>query len=76
MWFPETYRRPGEDRQNEGTVEEVLADLEYFGDAASDKDKWRQALDYLFTRDMESDWFNSEYYTYVRQDSSATGGRE
>ncbi len=74
LWFPETYRRPGEDRQNEEIVEEVLADLKYFREAASDKDKWRQALDYLFTRDMESDWFKSEYYTYVRQDSSATGG--
>ena len=74
LWFPETYRRPGEDRQNEETVEEVLADLEYFREAASDKDKWRQVLDYLFTRGLESDWFKSEYYTYVRQDSSATGG--
>ena len=72
LWFPETYRRPGEDRQEEETVEEVLADLEYFRDAATDKEKWRQALGYLFTREMESDWFKSEYYTYVRQDTTAS----
>ena len=74
LWFPETYRRPGEDRQEEETVEEVLADLEYFRDAATDKEKWRQALGYLFTREMESDWFKSEYYTYVRQDTTASDG--
>ena len=74
LWFPETYRRPGEDRQNEETVEEILADLEYFRDAAADKGKWRQALGYLFTRDMASDWFNSEYHTYVRQEASGAGG--
>lgn len=74
LWFPETYRRPGEDRQMEDPIEEVLADLDYFRDAAADKEKWGQALDYLFTRDMESDWFKSEYYTYVGQDTSASDG--
>jgi predicted membrane-bound mannosyltransferase len=74
LWFPETYRRPGEDRQSEEAVEEVIADLKFLRDAATDREKWGQALKYHFTRDMESDWFKSEYYTYVRQDPTASGG--
>ena len=73
LWFPETYRRPGEDRQNEDTMQEVLADLRFFRDSATDKKKWRQALAYLFARDMEADWLKSEYYTYVRQDTTKSG---
>ena len=73
LWFPETYRRPGEDRQREGAMEEILADLAFFRDAAIDQEKWRQALGYLFFREMESGWFKSEYYTYVRHDSAVSG---
>lgn len=74
LWFPETYRRPGENRQEEEIWEEIVADLEFFRDAATDREKWRQALGYLFFRDMASDWFKSEYYTYVRQNSTTAGG--
>ncbi len=74
LWFPETYRRPGENRQGEEMVEEILLDLEFFRDAATDIEKWRQALNYLVTRGMESDWFKSEYYTYVQQDATASDG--
>ncbi|MCY4367375.1 MAG: TIGR03663 family protein [Chloroflexi bacterium] len=69
LWYPETYRRPGEDRQSEEIIDEIRADLVYFGEAGTSKDKWHQALKYFLTRDMESDWFNSEYYTYLRQES-------
>ena len=67
LWFPETYRRPGENRQSEEFMEEVKQDLLYFKEAATSRDKWRQALGFLSTRDMETDWFNSEYYTYRRR---------
>ena len=30
LWFPETYRRPGEDRITEGPLEEVSLDLVFF----------------------------------------------
>ena len=73
LWFPETYRRPGENRQGEEAAEEVIADLKFFRDVATDRDKWRQALRYIFARDMESDWFKSEYYTYVQENTSASG---
>ena len=73
LWFPETYRRPGENRQSEEFVEEVKQDLLYFREAAASPEKWHQALDYLFTRNMDADWFNSEYYTYVRRESAEPG---
>ncbi|MDE2843435.1 MAG: hypothetical protein OXN21_08645, partial [Chloroflexota bacterium] len=73
LWYPETYRRPGEDRQSEDIIEEIKEDLAYFGDAATSRDKWHQALKYFLTRGMEADWFNSEYYTYLRQEPEQSG---
>ena len=73
LWFPETYRRPGENRQSEEFLEELKQDLLYFREAAASREKWNQALNYLFTRRMETDWFNSEYYTYLRRESTEPG---
>lgn len=73
LWYPETYRRPGEDRQSEEILDEIREDLAYFGKAGTSKDKWHQALKYFLTREMESDWFNSEYYTYLRQEPEEAG---
>ena len=74
LWFPETYRRPGENRQSEEFMEEMKQDLLYFREAGTSRDKWRQAIGFLFTRDMETDWFNSEYYTYRRRVEAQPGG--
>jgi len=73
LWYPETYRRPGEDRQSENIIEEIGEDLAYFGEAATSRDKWHQAMKYFLTREMEADWFNSEYYTYLRQEPEQSG---
>ena len=32
------------------------------------REKWNEALNYFLKRKMDADWFNSEYYTYLRQD--------
>ena len=66
LWFPETYRRPAEDRQNEGPVDEFTQDLSFFGEAATTKENWNEVLNYLALRKLDADWFNSEYYTYRR----------
>ncbi len=68
LWFPETYRRPGEDRMTEGPLEEVTNDLVFFGKAVTSREKWNEALGYILNREMDADWFNSEYYTYLRQE--------
>ena len=64
LWFPETYRRPGEHRQSEEFQDEFVKDLIFFKDAASDRESWDAALNYLLFRQLDSDWFTSEYYTY------------
>ena len=65
LWFPESYRRPGENRQAEGPAEELGKDLDFFRDAATKRDLWHQSLTYLLFRDLNSDWFTAEYYTYL-----------
>ena len=64
LWFPESYRRPGENRPAEGPLTELSQDLAFFRDAATDRDLWRQALRYLLFRELSSDWFTAEYYGY------------
>ena len=70
LWFPETYRRPGENRQTEEFQEEFTKDLAFFRDAASERKYWHEALNYLLYRRLDSDWFTSEYYTYLPRDSA------
>ena len=73
LWFPETYRRPGENRQSEPFIDEMKQDLLYFKEAATSREKWNQAINYLFTRQMDSEWFSSEYYTYLRRENNEPG---
>ena len=65
LWFPESYRRPGENRQAEGPGAELSKDLDFFREAATNRDLWHQALNYLLFRELNSDWFTAEYYTYL-----------
>ena len=74
LWFPETYRRPNENRQGEGFVwgfrgipnkEQLSLDFKYFKDLTTSRESWFGALDYLIFRNLDKDWFNSEYYSYI-----------
>ena len=64
LWFPESYRRPGENRPAEGPLTELRQDLAFFRAAATNRDLWRQSLRYLLFRELSSDWFTAEYYSY------------
>ena len=66
LWFPETYRRPLEARQDEEWTDELKKDLEFFKDVASSKGAWRSALSYWIFRDLEKDWFTGDYYIFKR----------
>ncbi|MCH8744491.1 MAG: TIGR03663 family protein [Chloroflexi bacterium] len=66
LWFPESYRRPGENRQGEPLLEELAKDLQFFRDAASSRETWRRAIDYILFRDLQRGWYSSEYYSYIR----------
>ena len=72
LWFPESYRRPDEDRPSEGFVwkkipnkEQLSLDFKYFKDLASSRESWFDALDYTLFRRLERDWYISEYYSYI-----------
>ncbi|MCH8989176.1 MAG: TIGR03663 family protein [Chloroflexi bacterium] len=66
LWFPETYRRPSEARQDEEWKDELKKDLGFFKDVASSRGAWRSALDYWIFRDLEQDWFTGDYYLFNR----------
>ncbi len=66
LWFPESYRRPGEDRQKETIWEELSLDLPFFAKRASSKSAWKEAIDYTLFRDIGRDWYSSEYHTWTK----------
>ena len=66
LWFPETYRRPYEARQDEEWADELKKDLGFFKDVASSRQAWRSALSYLIFRDLRQDWFTGDDYTFDR----------
>ena len=75
LWFYEdAYRRPGENRPDEGhpgglkglpNKEQLTKDFAYFKSVASGKQSWFDALDYVLFRNLEGDWYNSQYYSYL-----------
>ncbi len=66
LWYPETYRRPGEARTETPFWQQLTADAIFFRDSAADPDKWRQAIEYVIARRQQSDWYTSEYYQYYK----------
>ena len=78
IWFPESYRRPNEDRANEGFVWGLRAlpnshqlglDFQYFEEVAKSRESWADALAYLFARRLDDEWYKSEYYSYLPKES-------
>jgi len=74
LWFPEIYRRPHENRQDEGfqwgfrgipSRKQLGEDFRYFGEAATSKEKWAKTLGYVLFRELDTDWYKSEYYSYL-----------
>ena len=64
LWFPEIYRRPGENRINETLSEELKLDYMYFSNVAFDPKYWLSLRDYLFFRNTTDDWFHADFYIY------------
>ncbi|MCH6580610.1 MAG: hypothetical protein IH802_09645, partial [Nitrospinae bacterium] len=74
LWFPESYRRPNENRPGEGFVwgfrgipnkEQLSLDFKYFKEVATSRESWFEALDYLIFRNLDREWYKSEYYSYL-----------
>jgi predicted membrane-bound mannosyltransferase len=68
LWFPESYRRPGENRQAEDMDEELAKDFAFFAEAATDRQVWQGMLDYVIFRELQQDWYSSEYYSYLHRE--------
>ena len=67
LWYPETYRRPGEARTNTGLWKQLEADASFFRNVAANPDKLQQALEYIIARRQESDWYSASYYQYGKE---------
>ena len=67
LWYPETYRRPGEARTNTSFWKQLEADAAFFRNAASNPDKLRQTLEYVIARRQQSDWYFASYYQYGKE---------
>jgi len=67
LWYPETYRRPGESRTSTGLWKQMKADVSFFRNVGSNPDKLRQALEYILARRQDSDWYSASYYQYAKE---------
>ena len=65
LWFPESYRRPDENREEEPMPTQLAKDFGFFRDSVSSREKWAEALDYVIFRRLATPWFSSEYYAYL-----------
>ena len=44
---------------------QITKDFRYFKSVAANKESWFDALDYLLFRNLDGDWYNSQYYLYL-----------
>ena len=65
LWFPETYRRPDENRQEEAMHTQLAKDFGFFRDSVSSRESWASVLDYVIFRRLDKPWYSSEYYAYL-----------
>ena len=67
LWFPESYRRPGENRGEESAWEELRQDVIFFGQQAVSRRAWESALDYALFRELRDDWYSADFHLYSRR---------
>ena len=65
LWFPETYRRPDEDRSEEPMHTQLSRDFGFFRDSVASRQSWADVLNYAIFREIDAQWFNSAYYAYL-----------
>ncbi len=65
LWFPESYRRPDENREDEAMHTQLLQDFGFFRDSVSSRQSWAEVLDYVIYRELDDEWYRSEYYAYL-----------
>ena len=70
LWFPETYRRPDENIGGKGSRDEpmlsqIAKDFRFFADTASSREGWAGVLNYVLFRNLQAEWADYKYYTYL-----------
>ena len=70
LWFPETYRRPDEDIGGKGSRDEpmlsqIAKDFRFFADTCSSREGWADVLNYVLFRNLQAEWADYKYYTYL-----------
>ena len=65
LWFPETYRRPDENREDEPMYRQLAKDFRFFGETVTSRDAWVDVMDYVLFRELDRGWYSSEYYSYL-----------
>ena len=65
LWFPESYRRPDENREEEPMHTQLAKDFDFFRTSVSSREKWAEALNYVIFRKLDTPWYRSEYYAYL-----------
>ena len=70
LWFPELYRRFGEDRPQESIFREVREDLAYFRETFAHKSSWNAVVDYFLFRRIDEGWWDAQFYSYIAADAS------
>ena len=69
LWFPETYRRPREARQQESIWKQIKKDFPFFKDTVSSRKSWRDAVDYFLFRKLEDEWWDSKFFSYISDET-------
>ena len=64
IWFPEVYRRPGEARETTGIRYQIGQDMAYGWNVVTDRNSWRNIVNYLFHRELREGWFDSTFYAF------------
>ena len=68
LWFPEDYRRRGENRQAERIWVQFKKDFLAVKNNITRGESWQDALDYFLFRELDNDWYDSKYYAFTALD--------
>ena len=77
LWFPESYRRPGENRKAEGlwwilpSGKQLKEDFLFVKDNITSREPWGNALDYFLFRKLGTKWWDSKFFAYISTEPPA-----
>ncbi len=74
LWFPEDgYRRPGANREEQWSLGELREDVGFIVDNMTDRQPWKDAVDYFLFRRLDDRWWDSKFFSYVSPTPAGSG---